>query len=47
MGLHEADLFGVSEVPTVRSYLLVAGMLGRVCGGPLGGFLADTVGWRW
>lgn len=35
------------DVATWRSYVNVAATLGRSLGGPLGGLLADTVGWRW
>jgi hypothetical protein len=41
------DLVPLIEVATWRSYVNVLATLGRSIGGPLGGFLADTVGWRW
>ncbi|KAF2704667.1 MFS general substrate transporter [Pleomassaria siparia CBS 279.74] len=41
------DLVPLREVATWRSYINVAATTGRSIGGPLGGALADTVGWRW
>lgn len=41
------DLVPLIEVATWRSYVNLLATLGRSIGGPLGGFLADTVGWRW
>ncbi len=35
------------QVAAWRSYVNVFHVFGRSVGGPLGGFLADTVGWRW
>ncbi|KAJ5109745.1 transporter [Penicillium argentinense] len=35
------------EIALIRSYLGVAFPLGLSCGGPLGGVLTDTIGWRW
>lgn len=31
----------------MRSYVIAAGILGQGFGGPLGGLVADMVGWRW
>lgn len=45
--LYYGDLVPLIEVATWRSYVNVLATLGRSTGGPLGGFLADTVGWRW
>ncbi|KPA37855.1 mfs general substrate transporter [Fusarium langsethiae] len=42
-----ADLLPPRQVATWRSYVNVVATLGRSCGGPLGGWLVDTVGWRW
>lgn len=40
------DLLPVREVATWRSYVNVVGVSGRCIGGPLGGWLADLIGWR-
>ncbi|KAL4811988.1 major facilitator superfamily domain-containing protein [Aspergillus spinulosporus] len=37
----------VDEVALYRGYQNVVNIAGRSLGGPIGGFLADTVGWRW
>ena len=41
------DLVPLREVASWRSYVNVVATTGRSIGGPLGGWLADTVGWRW
>ncbi|KAK0114280.1 hypothetical protein ONS95_013775 [Cadophora gregata] len=41
------DLVPLIQVASWRSYVNVVATIGRSIGGPLGGFLADTVGWRW
>ena len=41
------DLVPLREVAAWRSYVNVVATTGRSIGGPLGGSLADTVGWRW
>jgi MFS family permease len=41
------DLVPLIEVATWRGYVNLLATSGRSIGGPLGGFLADTVGWRW
>ncbi|EEU37711.1 uncharacterized protein NECHADRAFT_53466 [Fusarium vanettenii 77-13-4] len=41
------DLVPLREVAVWRSYVNVAGTLGRSVGAPLGGWLADAVSWRW
>ncbi|KAF2119489.1 major facilitator superfamily transporter [Lophiotrema nucula] len=41
------DLVPLRDVASWRSYVNVVATTGRSLGGPLGGFLADTVGWRW
>jgi len=41
------DLVPKLQVAAWRSYVNVAATLGRSLGGPVGGWLADTVGWRW
>ncbi|KAH8594599.1 major facilitator superfamily domain-containing protein [Bisporella sp. PMI_857] len=40
------DLVPLIQIAAWRSYVNVIATLGRSIGGPLGGFLADTVGWR-
>lgn len=42
-----ADLVSLRDVATWRSYVNVVSTTGRSMGGPIGGYLADTVGWRW
>jgi MFS family permease len=41
------DLVPIRQVAAWRSYVNIFHIFGRSVGGPLGGFLADTVGWRW
>ncbi len=41
------DLVPMREVARWRSYVNVAATTGRSLGGPFGGWLTDTVGWRW
>lgn len=41
------DLVPLRDVASWRSYVNVVATTGRSIGGPLGGWLADTVGWRW
>ncbi|KAE9968812.1 hypothetical protein EG328_007270 [Venturia inaequalis] len=41
------DLVPLRQVASLRSYVNVAATTGRSLGGPIGGFLADTIGWRW
>ncbi|KAF4945099.1 hypothetical protein FSARC_14521 [Fusarium sarcochroum] len=41
------DLAPLREVASWQSYMNVIATVGRSIGGPLGGFLADTIGWRW
>jgi predicted MFS family arabinose efflux permease len=41
------DLVPLIQVAAWRSYVNVISTLGRAIGGPLGGWLADAVGWRW
>ncbi|APA06986.1 hypothetical protein sscle_02g017560 [Sclerotinia sclerotiorum 1980 UF-70] len=41
------DLVPLIHVAAWRSYVNVVGTIGRSIGGPLGGLLADTIGWRW
>lgn len=42
-----ADLVPPREVATHRSYVNIVQTVGRSCGGPVGGWLAQTMGWRW
>lgn len=41
------DIVPRREVATWRAYVNIAMTLGRSLGGPLGGWLSDTIGWRW
>lgn len=41
------DMVPIREVASWRSYVNIAATTGRSLGGPIGGFLTDTVGWRW
>ncbi|KAJ5248600.1 hypothetical protein N7468_000051 [Penicillium chermesinum] len=41
------DIVPKREVAAWRAYVNIAMTLGRSVGGPLGGFLIDTIGWRW
>ncbi|KAF4629060.1 hypothetical protein G7Y89_g9089 [Cudoniella acicularis] len=42
-----SDLVPMNEIATYRSYVNVISTTGRSIGGPLGGFIAQTWGWRW
>jgi MFS family permease len=42
-----SDLVPIRESGAWRAYVNVAATTGRGLGGPLGGWLADAVGWRW
>ncbi|TLD37309.1 multidrug resistance protein [Venturia nashicola] len=41
------DLVPLRQVASLRSYVNIAATTGRSLGGPIGGFLSDTIGWRW
>ncbi|ORY65766.1 major facilitator superfamily domain-containing protein [Pseudomassariella vexata] len=41
------DLAPLREVGSWQSYLNIVATTGRSLGGPTGGWLADTIGWRW
>lgn len=41
------DLVPLRQVASLRSYVNIAATTGRSLGGPVGGFLSDTIGWRW
>ena len=47
MKSNPSDLVPLIQVAAWRSYVNVVSTLGRSIGGPLGGLLADTIGWRW
>lgn len=36
-----------ADVAVLRSYVNIASTIGLSGGGPLGGFLAESIGWRW
>ena len=42
-----ADMVPIRDVAAWRSYVNVAATTGRALGGPIGGWLCDTIGWRW
>lgn len=44
---NQIDLAPLREVASWQSYMNVIATVGRSIGGPLGGLLADTIGWRW
>ncbi|KAB5578076.1 major facilitator superfamily domain-containing protein [Coniochaeta sp. 2T2.1] len=41
------DLVPIRDVAQWRSWVNIAATTGRSLGGPLGGWLADVIGWRW
>lgn len=41
------DLLPLRDVAQWRAFVNVVATAGRSIGGPLGGWLADVVGWRW
>ena len=41
------DLVPLREVAAYRSYVNIVQTVGRSCGGPIGGALAQSIGWRW
>jgi MFS family permease len=41
------DLVPLHEVAAYRSYVNVFSTMGRSCGGLIGGYLTQTIGWRW
>jgi len=41
------DIVPLRSVATYRSYVNVVQTVGRSCGGAIGGYLAQTIGWRW
>ncbi|KAL2867831.1 major facilitator superfamily domain-containing protein [Aspergillus lucknowensis] len=47
LNLTQADIVSKREVAKWRAYVNVSMTLGRSIGGPVGGVLTDTIGWRW
>ncbi|CAJ2513180.1 Uu.00g012990.m01.CDS01 [Anthostomella pinea] len=47
MSIMITDLVPVRDVGVWRSYVGVVATVGRASGGPIGGYLTDTIGWRW
>ena len=45
--LHYSGIVSPGRVAVLRSYVNIAAVLGKSTGAPLGGFLADIIGWRW
>ena len=45
--VHWTDMAPLSQVAVLRSYVNVAAVAGRSAGGPIGGLLFDSIGWRW
>lgn len=41
------DLIPLRDVASWLGYINIVSTTGRSIGGPLGGFLADRIGWRW
>lgn len=41
------EIFDITEIASVRSYIIAADIFGQGCGGPLGGVITDKFGWRW
>jgi MFS family permease len=41
------DIVPLREIGTWHSYLNTIHTTGRLLGGPVGGWLADEIGWRW
>jgi predicted MFS family arabinose efflux permease len=41
------DMVPLRDIAAWRSYVNIVATTGRSLGGPIGGYLADTVGWRW
>ena len=41
------DLLPIRDVASWRAYINIAATTGRSLGGPVGGWLADVIGWRW
>jgi MFS family permease len=41
------DVVPLQDVALYRSYVNIVQTIGRGCGGAVGGYLAETIGWRW
>lgn len=41
------DLVPLHKVAIYRSYVNIVQTAGRSCGGVIGGYIAQTIGWRW
>lgn len=41
------DLVPLRQVAVYRSYVNLVQTVGRSCGAVVGGYLAQTIGWRW
>lgn len=41
------DLVSLHEVAVYRSYVNLVQTSGRSCGGVIGGYITQTIGWRW
>ena len=42
-----SDIVPLRDVAAYRSYVNVVQTVGRSCGGSIGGYLAQVIGWRW
>ena len=42
-----ADIVPADQVATFRGYVNISQIVGRSCGGVVGGWLTQAVGWRW
>lgn len=45
--METTDIAGLEKIALYRSYVNVVTIVGRSAGPALGGYLSDTVGWRW
>jgi MFS family permease len=41
------DIVPMHDVASIRSYVNIMQTSGRTCGGVIGGWLTQTLGWRW
>jgi predicted MFS family arabinose efflux permease len=41
------DIVPRRDVASWRAYVNISMTLGRSAGGPVGGWLTDSIGWRW
>jgi MFS family permease len=42
-----SDLVPLRDIASYRSYVNIVSTVGRSCGGPIGGIVTQTIGWRW